>query len=380
MEKTQRTPRKRAEKVEGLHQVATNLYRMEPYGTYYVVAMRNGKQFRESLKTTDRKLADRKLRDKIAGMDKLKPENSKITFSELAKLFTDTVLAVRDLKPGSRVDVLGHIAKIQETWKGLAQTRVRDIKATDCEAWFASRREVLSPQRINNALGVLKQILDFGVREGCIITNPAAGLNRVRIVEKRPTIPTRQQFDKLVIALRESRNDAAADYVEFLGYSGMRLNEAASLRWADVNFGTGKFTITGGDKGTKNRLVRDVPLFPALRDLLLRIKQEHGIVVETDTIMRIGQCRDAIAGACRAAKLPRFTHHHLRHFFASNAIEQGIDFKTIAAWLGHKDGGMLVAKVYGHLRDEHSAAMAEKMNYSVKIEPANVIPMQSANQ
>ena len=217
------------------------------------------------------------------------------------------------------------------------------------------------------------------MREGCITKNPAASLERVKIPEKRPTIPNQEQFARLVITLREARNDAAADYVELLGYSGMRLNEAASLRWADVNFTTGKFTVTGGEKGTKNRLVRDVPLFPSLRDLLLRIKKGQGsIVADTDTVMRIAQCRDAIKGACRANKLPMFTHHHLRHFFASNAIEMNIDFKTVAGWLGHKDGGMLVAKVYGHLRDEHSTAMAEKMNYTVKIEPSNVIQMRSA--
>ena len=377
MDATKQTKPKQAQ-VGGLHQVSTNLYKMEPYGTYYAVAMRNGKQFRESLKTKDRKVADRKLREKLDGMEKLKPENSQITFAALAESFTQTVLAARDLKPGSRLDALGHIAKIQKTWPGLAETRVRDIKSTACEVWFATHCKLFAPQRVNNALGMLKQILDFGVREGCIMTNPAASLERVRIPEKRPVIPNQQQFARLVITLREARNDAAADYVELLGYSGMRLNEAASLRWADVNFTTGKFTVTGGDKGTKNRLVRDVPLFPALRDLLLRIKQERGIIAEAETVMRIGQCRDAIAGACRAAKLPRFTHHHLRHFFASNAIEKNIDFKTVAGWLGHKDGGMLVAKVYGHLRDEHSTAMAEKMSFTVKIEPANVTQFSQA--
>ena len=33
----------------------------------------------------------------------------------------------------------------------------------------------------------------------------------------------------------------------------------------------------------------------------------------------------------------------------------------IAGWLGHKDGGVLVAQTYGHLRNEHSAAMAKRL-------------------
>jgi site-specific recombinase XerD len=56
-----------------------------------------------------------------------------------------------------------------------------------------------------------------------------------------------------------------------------------------------------------------------------------------------------MAHACKAASLPDFTHHRLRHYFVSNAIEAGVDFKTIAAWVGHKDGGLLVAKTYGQL-------------------------------
>jgi hypothetical protein len=40
-----------------------------------------------------------------------------------------------------------------------------------------------------------------------------------------------------------------------------------------------------------------------------------------------------------------------------------VDFKAIAGWLGHKDGGVLAAKTYGHLRNEHSAAMAQRMTF-----------------
>ena len=67
----------------------------------------------------------------------------------------------------------------------------------------------------------------------------------------------------------------------------------------------------------------------------------------------------------RKANLPIFTHHDMRHYFCSNAIEAGIDFKVIAGWLGHKDGGILVAKTYGHLRDAHSFEMAKRMTFSV---------------
>ena len=83
-------------------------------------------------------------------------------------------------------------------------------------------------------------------------------------------------------------------------------------------------------------------------------------------VIPIESAKKAIQKACNIADLPHFTHHSMRHFFVSNAIEVGVDFKTIAAWVGHKDGGILVAKTYGHLRDTHSAEMAKRMTYSIK--------------
>jgi hypothetical protein len=41
----------------------------------------------------------------------------------------------------------------------------------------------------------------------------------------------------------------------------------------------------------------------------------------------------------------------------------GVDFMTIASWVGHQDGGVLIGKVYGHLANEHKKAMAEKLNF-----------------
>ncbi|NBR87158.1 MAG: hypothetical protein EB141_05590 [Verrucomicrobia bacterium] len=68
----------------------------------------------------------------------------------------------------------------------------------------------------------------------------------------------------------------------------------------------------------------------------------------------------------RAAKLvgmARITHHDLRHLFATRRIESGVDIPTVSRLLGHKDGGALAMKVYGHLRDQHSQAMASKVTF-----------------
>lgn len=36
---------------------------------------------------------------------------------------------------------------------------------------------------------------------------------------------------------------------------------------------------------------------------------------------------------------------------------------TIAKWVEHKDGGVLVGRVYGHPRNQHSQEMAKKVKF-----------------
>ena len=93
---------------------------------------------------------------------------------------------------------------------------------------------------------------------------------------------------------------------------------------------------------------------------------ETAVVREDYRLYSILCARLQLMRACERLGLPRFGHHAMRHFFCSNAIEAGCDFKVIAEWLGHKDGGVLVAKTYGHLRNEHSAAMALRITFDAE--------------
>jgi integrase len=75
------------------------------------------------------------------------------------------------------------------------------------------------------------------------------------------------------------------------------------------------------------------------------------------------ECRGALARACSVVGISRITHHDLRHLFATRCLESGVDIPTVARWLGHKDGGALAMKVYGHLRNQHSQEMAQKVRF-----------------
>jgi integrase len=58
----------------------------------------------------------------------------------------------------------------------------------------------------------------------------------------------------------------------------------------------------------------------------------------------------------------RVTFQWFRHYFISHAVMAGIDFKTIAYWVSHRDGGVLIGRLYGHLDTRHSEQMSAKLS------------------
>ena len=68
------------------HRVAENLYRLETSGGYYALLKRGDKQFRRSLKTKDRKLAERRLTELRAQVMNLRvTEDANLSCADVAK-------------------------------------------------------------------------------------------------------------------------------------------------------------------------------------------------------------------------------------------------------------------------------------------------------
>jgi len=356
--------------------VGPNLYR-DAAGRYYVFVKKAGKQFRRSLKTSDPALAKRRLHEFQSQAARLNPDgtNSSIRFNELGERW----LAAK--RPELKASSAGRRATALKALGPYFNGRlVRAIGAKEVEAWKINRGAMISPRTWNIEVETLKQIFAYAKDTlRIILDNPADSLKRKKEPKAGILIPTKEQFRALVNELRSGHRSTgqAADLVEFLGYSGCRVAEARSVRWRDINERLGTVLITGGEIGTKNHQARTIPLFAPLARLVNSMRTRKPASIDA-TLFEIENARLQIIRACERLGLPRFGHHTMRHFFCSNAIEAGCDFKVIADWVGHKDGGVLVAMTYGHLRQEHSAAMAKRIVFDAVGEPgsvANVVRM-----
>jgi len=342
--------------------VGPNLYR-DAAGRYYLLVKRGGKQFRRSLKTTDAALAKRRLREfqDQAGRLNTDGTNSSIRFNELAERW----LAAKrpDLKASSAARRATAVKALGPYFNGRL---VRAIGAKEVETWKINRGPSISPRTWNIEVETLKQIFVYA-RDTLriVLNNPVEKLKRKKERKAGIVIPSKEQFRALVDELRSGHRSTgeAADLVEFLAYSGCRIGEVRSVRWQDINEELGTLLITGGELGTKNHEARVIPLFAPVARLIQSMRTRKRFDSGDKPVFQIKNATLQIAGACKRIGLPRFGHHTMRHFFCSNAIEAGCDFKVIAEWLGHKDGGVLVAMTYGHLRREHSVAMARRITF-----------------
>jgi integrase len=377
-----------------------NLIRYKASGVYFMRAKVGGKLYRESLdtdvyETATIRLADRLSEKRKAAKSVEKVHNGKMTFGDALRVYRTKLTADVSLKPRGREYREETIDFLLRNWPGICDLDIKKISERRCLEWSAGFAKKYSASVYNNTVGTLRFVFDVAIDAGAIYTNPAKKIKKKKVVQKRLQLPSQQHFPLLVDSVRHAGSRfsrGCADLIEFLAYGGMRKTEASRVVGADCDFKKGRIRVLGDPVfGTKNWEVRNVPMIPEMRALLERIKSERD--PETwgkSPVMSVSECQKAIESAIgrlanpeedengvtpEPIEIARITHHDLRHLFATRCIESGVDIPTVSRWLGHKDGGALAMKTYGHLRDDHSTEMAAKVRFAPATQPDNVVPM-----
>jgi integrase len=356
-------------------------------GRYYARVYANGKEIWKSLKTSHYSVAQARLaeflkdyRQRVGGGGGGKDSlvSAKMAFSEAAAIHLRNLDDNVRIKPRTRDYWRQRLLALRRSWPGLEETEIRRITQADCKKWASTYAKTVSPTNYNNTLALLRHILAVAIEAGVIYANPAAAAKRAGIRGKEIALPSTDNFNALIAEMRGSHSRQSRDCADFalgLAYSGMRKGEANALQWRDVDFETGEIVVRGdAETGTKNWELRRVPLIPDARALFERMRSERRGEPLDEKVFRVRECPKALTHACKKIGISRIVHHDLRHLFATRCIESGVDIPTVSRWLGHKDGGALAMKTYGHLRREHSQAQALKVSFTpVPAKTADVI-------
>jgi len=343
-------------------------------GRYYARVYAGGKEVWKSLGTSHFSVAQVKLaeflkehRERVSNNGN-REVSAKMTFGEAAAVHLRNLDDNLAIKPRTRDYWRECLVALQKSWPQLNETKIRKITKADCKEWAYAYGKTVSPTRYNNTVSVLRHVLNVGVEAGVVYGNAATGVKRASVRGKDTTLPTTAQFNAVVAEVwnghsRDSHN--CADFTAGLAFTGMRKGEANALEWRDVDFGAGEIVVRGdGTTGTKNWELRRVPLIPDARALFERMRDERSHESLDAKVFRVRESQKALDRACKKAGAERITHHDLRHLFATRCIESGVDIPTVSRWLGHKDGGSLAMKTYGHLRREHSIAQAQRVTFA----------------
>ena len=353
-------------------------------GCYYARTFANNKEIWKSLRTAHFSVAKARLAEFLREhrgkqATSVSEASARMTFGEALRIHQQNQADDVTIKPSTRHYWKQVFVALEKSWPGLADRELRRITKTDCNEWARKFRKVASPTRYNNTVAGLRHVFDVAIEAGIIYSNPAAKLERVRVRQKQLTLPTREQFLKLVESVegagaRCSRD--CADFLRGLAFTGCRTGEAAQIEWFDVDLQAGEIVVRGdAETGTKNWTVRRVPMIPDARGLFERMRSERADEPLNEKVFRVREAQQAINHAARKVGMTRIVHHDLRHLFATICIESGVDIPTVSRWLGHKDGGALAMRTYGHLRREHSIAQAQKVTFApVAAKQGDVIP------
>ena len=230
----------------------------------------------------------------------------------------------------------------------------------------------------------LRQQFDLAVEKGLLppTHNLLKGLKLPDGDRVCPKLPSRNIFLRVRTRLYLNTmflSPESAVFFDVCWQSGGRRSSVCAIQVEDARFTAGTLKFRFGKKGAYT-----IPLFFDLRTTLQRHITLHGLL-PGQRLFKLKGINGSLRTACEDIQkelqaeylakgmseedsikasiedCPLLTHHKLRHLFATHALEEDAPIEVVAAWLGHKDGGVLAMQVYKHLRKDFTEKWARRM-------------------
>lgn len=302
-----------------------NLYLRE--GWYWARFKIRGEEHRESLRTRNERVAVKRL----AALREQVEDHTVYGIAGPIKWGDAVVSWSQNVGPSLSLRTYNrYVCSLRQLRPQLDQLSIQEITVDLLKEIIKGRRRAgVKNATIRRDLTALSSVLNHAADEGWIADNPAAALNRRRLVPERTVriaLPHQASVD-LVFARIPTR---MRDICEFTRETGLRLDEVTALSHADLNRAERTITISRG-KGDKTRVV---PL-TATADAIIKRQARYigkpwvfwqgkgerlvGVSSRLGGYMR----RAAQKAAREKGDFHPFSHHHFRHLFAVEYLRSG---------------------------------------------------------
>ena len=230
----------------------------------------------------------------------------------------------------------------------------------------------LSPKTVRNLHQILSSAMKLAQEQKLIRTDPTEGCALPRLEHREmQTLPVEQ----LQSFLKEAKESGVYELYYLELATGLRRGELLGLKWEDIDLERGDLRVrrqvaringevVEAPLKTKNAY-RTLPLAEDTIGVLEAQRKKAGSSpwvfpspaggpISPDSVLHM------LHRVLKRAGLPRLRFHDLRHTFATTALQNGVDVKTVSGMLGHFSAGFTL-DTYAHVTTASQRQAAKTM-------------------
>lgn len=305
-----------------------------------------------------------------------------LLFSQAAKEWLEEISDNRKYSTYVKYETIYrlHLAKTAGTCS-ISLAGVQEMQKKLSEYLFEKE---LSESLLKSIYCVAGQIFDFAdkkYRTGIFMPGGLSVKSKNRNVK---TLSGVEQA-RLLLNIRNDCADKCKLAVLLCLYTGLRLGELCALRWKDIDFASMTLTvkrtvqrIAAQEYGAGSILLetapktesssRTVPLAEEPMKYLSCLKRADKYVFGGEKVMEPRTMQYRFKKILKEAEIANINFHALRHTFATNCVENGMDIKSLSEILGHSDVKMTLNRYVHPTMDSKRRQIGELSGFYGRIQ------------
>lgn len=195
----------------------------------------------------------------------------------------------------------------------------------------------LAPSHCDAHIRFIKHALQLAVDWSMLEKNPASRFPMFNVDNRSNDFLSDAELKRFVQTVQASSNRVIANLILFMLATGMRLTEAMSIKYSDLDFEN--HTINISAQTSKSRRLKTIPMSDVAEQAINSQSANRGdsefVWVNPRTGDRYKNINRAFNLLRQSARLPTFKKHGLRRAFATNLANQSVPVNVIQELLTH---------------------------------------------
>ncbi len=229
----------------------------------------------------------------------------------------------------------------------------------------------LSAKTVRNINQVISSAMDLAVAQKIILENPTNACSLPRVEHKEMQTISAEQLQSF---LEEAKRSGVYEmyYIELS--TGLRRGELLGLKWEDIDMQQGVIRVRRQVSRIDGKIVeaplktknsyRAVTISPQAVEVLkaqkAKTNDEYAFPSPNGGPISPDSVNNMLHRVLDRAGIPRVRFHDMRHTFATLALQNGVDIKTVSGMLGHFSAGFTL-DTYAHVTTAAQKEAAQTM-------------------